>query len=260
MAHLKELFAYKELLYMITWREIKIKYKQSIMGLLWAIFMPLLIISAGILVKLAMAKISGNAFSLNEIISVSIKALPWAFFISSVRFGTNSLITNTNLVTKIYFPKEIFPIAAVFSQLFDFIIAACCLTVFLIIAKISIGFHLLVLIFYFLILFIFTIALSLVLSAMNLYFRDVKYLVEVFVTFAIFFTPVFYEASLAGKWEWLILLNPVAVILEAINSIVLSGSAYNIYWILYSLSVSLIILIIGYSFFKVSEPKFAEII
>ena len=100
-----ELIKSRELLYMITWRDIHIKYKQSIMGFMWAILMPMFIILTGVLVRLVMAKLSGGPLNITQIASVSVKAVPWAFFISSIRFATNSLTGNSNLVTKIYFPK-----------------------------------------------------------------------------------------------------------------------------------------------------------
>ena len=99
-----ELYKYRELLYIIIWRDIKIKYKQSVMGFLWAIFMPILIISAGILVKYAMALVSGKPIVLTDIVTVSVKALPWAFTVGSIRFATTSLLGNTNLVSKDIFP------------------------------------------------------------------------------------------------------------------------------------------------------------
>ena len=121
-----DLVRYQDLLYMLTWREIRIKYKQSVMGLLWAVLMPCLIIAAGVMVRAAYAKLSGVPMGYAQIATVSVKALPWAFVISAVRFATVSLTGNANLVTKIYFPKDIFPISAILSQLFDFAIAAAC--------------------------------------------------------------------------------------------------------------------------------------
>ena len=138
-----ELIKSRELLYMITWRDIHIKYKQSIMGFMWAILMPMFIILTGVLVRLVMAKLSGGPLNITQIASVSVKAVPWAFFISSIRFATNSLTGNSNLVTKIYFPKAVFPLSSVLSQLFDFMIAAFILTIFLAVVGVGWSVHLL---------------------------------------------------------------------------------------------------------------------
>jgi ABC-type polysaccharide/polyol phosphate export permease len=115
-----ELIQYRQLIYILTWRDIKIKYKQTVMGFLWAILMPLLIVSAGVLVRKAFSMVSGKPVEMMELASITVKALPWSFFISSIKFGTNSLTGNSNLVTKIYCPREVFPISAVMANLFDF--------------------------------------------------------------------------------------------------------------------------------------------
>ena len=105
------LLEYKELLFALTKRNIKIRYKQSIMGFLWAIFMPAVIVISGIIVKKAMAIFAGRPLELIQIISVSVKALPSAFFVGAVKFSANRLVGNMGLIKKIYFPREVFPIS-----------------------------------------------------------------------------------------------------------------------------------------------------
>lgn len=106
---LRELSQYRGLLYMLTWRDIKARYKQSAMGFLWAVLMPLLIVGAGLLVKVAYSMSSGKGVNYADLAPIALKSLPWAFFLSAVKFGTNSMVSNPNLVTKIYFPREVFP-------------------------------------------------------------------------------------------------------------------------------------------------------
>src|SRR4051812_10725463 len=110
MNSLAELVARRDLLYMMTWREIRIKYKQSVMGMLWAVLMPTVIVLAGVVVRYGFQLLSGKPLALEDVASVSVRAVPWAFFVSSLRFATNSLISNSTLVTKIYLPREIFPL------------------------------------------------------------------------------------------------------------------------------------------------------
>ena len=102
-----ELVARRDLLYMITWREIRVKYKQSVMGMLWAILMPAVIVSAGVVVRYGFSLIARVPLAVGDIAAVSVRAVPWAFFISSIRFATASLIANNNLVTKIALPREV---------------------------------------------------------------------------------------------------------------------------------------------------------
>lgn len=253
-----ELIQYRHLLYMLTWRDIKIKYKQSLMGFLWAILMPMLIVAAGILVKKAFSIMSGKPMDLSELASVSVKAIPWAFFVSAIRFATNSLVGNSHLVTKIYFPREVFPISAVFANFFDFLIASAALTVILSIAGIGMSYHLIWVPFLVFLLVLLACGVGLILSCVNLFFRDVKYLVEVFLTFGIFFTPVFYEASMFGKWEPVLLLNPIGAILEAINAAVVFQKAPDLIWIAYAAAWSCGGFVIAWIIFHRAEFKFAE--
>ncbi len=258
LRHLKELYRYRDLLLMMSWRDIRVKYKQSVMGFMWAIFMPMLIVCAGILVKYAISALSGKPMVLSQLATVSVKAVPWAFFVGAIRFGTNSLLANQNLVTKIYFPKEIFPIAAVTSSFFDCIVAGSFLAVVLVVAQIGISIHILWLPILLIILVTLATGLALILSALNLFFRDVKYIVEVVLTFAIFFTPVLYEVELFGEAGKLLLLNPVAPILESLNNCVVLHTAPQIGWLLYSSGVSVSLLLVAYASFKNLEPQFAE--
>jgi len=255
---IKELYNYRYLLYMITWREIRIKYKQSIMGIMWAVLMPMIIVSAGVLVKYAFSRLSGSPFTGDQIATVSVKSIPWAFFVSSIRFASNSLIGNANLVTKIYMPREIFPIAAILSQFVDFIVATFVLTFIFCFTNIGVSVYLLWIPVIVAILLLFIMGLGIFVSAASLFFRDVKYLVEVFLTFAIFFTPVFYEVTLFGEWANILLLNPVAPLLESLNHVVVLKQSPDVKWLIYSAIVAVITYFLSYKFFKKLEPAFAE--
>jgi len=187
-----------------------------------------------------------------------VKAVPWAFFVASLRFCTSSLIANSNLVTRIYFPKEIFPLAAVGSQLLDLLVASGVLTLVLLVLRVGASVHLLWVPLLLAILIVLAAGLGIFLSAASLFFRDVKYLVEVFLTFAIFFTPVFYEVELFGRWAPLLLLNPVAPLLEGLHATVVEHQPPPLAWVGYSLAVALVVLVGAWTFFKRAEPAFAE--
>jgi len=257
-AYLAELLRYRELLYVFVWRDVKIRYKQSLMGVLWAVFMPMVIVLAGVVVKLAFAQISGKPLETSEIATVSVKAVAWAFFVSALRFGTNSLISNASLVTKIYFPKLLFPMSAVLSSLFDLCIAGVAVGVLLLVIATPVGLQVLWVPPLVFVLVLVVLGLTGLLAVANLYFRDVKYIVEVIVTFAIFFTPVFYEASLFGKWRHLIMLNPVAPLLEALKSTVVLNEAPDFAWLAYSAAVGVALVAGTLYTFAALEPRFAE--
>ena len=253
-----ELLRRRDLLYTITWREIKVKYKQSVMGFLWAIFMPIVIVAAGLTVRYAAAHLSGRALQLEDFVLVSVKAVPWAFFVGTIRFASNSLISNQNLVTKIYMPREIFPIASVLSQLLDFAIASAVLVIVMVFAGMEVHATLLLVPVFVALLVLFATALGVFLSAAALFFRDVKYIVEVVLTFAIFFTPVFYEVAMFDRWATLLLLNPVAPLLEGIGAAAAGRPLPAPGWIAYSAVVSVVGCAASLMFFKKLEPYFAE--
>lgn len=255
---LKELYKYRELLYMIAYRDIKVRYKQSIMGVLWAVLMPILIVFSGVVVRYAYAFAGHSSLKLEDVAAVAVKSLPWAFLVSSIRFSCLSLINNKDLVTKIYFPKEIFPIASVLASLFDLFVAACALVVFLLILHVGVSFTLLWIPLLLFAMVALATGIGLIVAAASLYFRDVKFIVEVLLTFGIFFTPVFYDSQMFGeKGKWL-LLNPAGPILEGLSACTARHASPDLAWLIYSLACAIVLLVGGYLFFKLLEPGFAE--
>lgn len=254
----RDIIKYKDLLFMLTLRNVTIRYKQAIMGFLWALFMPMMAVLAGIVIKKAMSIASGKPMDLVGVVSISVKVLPWTFFISAIRFATNSLVTNPALITKIYFPREVLPFSSVLASLFDFFVAGAALSVLLIIARIGISIHLLWVPLILLFLVLFTMGLGLIFSSANLFYRDVKYIVEIILMFGIFFVPVYYQASMFGKWKTLLLLNPIGVYLESINSAVVLHEMPDMLWLTYSAIAAVAIFAVGVVFFHKNEPLFAE--
>jgi lipopolysaccharide transport system permease protein len=258
--HLAELLRYRELLYMLTYRDIRIRYKQSLMGFFWAIMMPCVIVLAGVVVKYGFSVVSGVPLQTADLTSVAVRALPWAFTVSALRFATNSLALNENLVTKIYFPKEVIPISAVLASAFDASIAAAALTVMLVIFGFAGGWTLLWVPVLVVILVALVSGAALLFSAAGLFFRDVKFLVEIMLTFGIFFTPVFYKVEMFGEHGVWFMLNPIAPIVEALDAAVIAGQQPNLAWLGYSALFAMALCIGGYWFFKRVEPLFAEVI
>ena len=215
-------------------------------------------VAAGILIKKAMAVVSGSSIDMVGVASISVKVLPWTFFISSIRFSVHSLVSNRNLVTKIYFPRAVLPLASILACVFDFFVAIVVLIILLTIFKLGMSIYFLFLPFLFIFLILFTFGLGLFLSAGNLFFRDIKYVVETILMFGIFFTPVFYSAEHFGNWKVILLLNPVGSILESINQVVVLKQMPEIEWLIYAGLTSIFTFIIGLKFFKKVEPFFAE--
>src|SRR6202453_4268019 len=255
---LRELYRYRELLLMITYRDIRVRYKQSAMGIMWAVLMPILIVMSGVVVRYAYAIASHAPLQMADITSVAVKSLPWAFLVSSIRFACLSLVNNKDLVTKIYFPKEIFPIGAVMASFFDFLVASSALIIFLFAVRVGFGPNLFWVPVLVLAMVLMAVGIGMIVSAASLFFRDVKFIVEVFLTFGIFFTPVFYDVRMFGdRGKWL-LLNPVAPLLEGLSDCIVRHESPDLHWYLYSLIFSLITFFSGFVLFKDLEPAFAE--
>jgi len=255
---LKELIKYRDLFYMLTLRDIRIRYKQAAMGFLWAIFMPIVAVAAGILIKQAMAAVSGHAVDLLSVVSISVKVLPWTFFISSIRFAVQSLVGNSNLVTKIYFPRAVLPLASVAACLFDLAISVLVLLVILCFVHLGVSIYILWTPLILLFLILFTTGLGLLLAAANLFFRDVKYIVEIILMFGIFFTPVFYDANTMGRLRIFMLLNPMGSILEALNQSIVLKQMPDLHWLTYAGVVSVGMFCVGMLVFHSKEQLFAE--
>ncbi len=245
---------------MLTLRDIKIRYKQSVMGFLWAFFLPMVIVVSGFVVKAAFSLTAGKPMEHQGFAAMAIKSIHWSLFINSVRFATNSLIQNGRLIVHIYFPREILPLSSVLVNLFDFFIPLFLIMCVFVLTDVGISVHILwlpVLLFLFI---IFIVGAGLILSCANLFFRDVKYIVEVLLAFGIFFTPVFYDAGMFGKWENILLLNPVGSILECISSVTVYHRPPDMFWFSYSTLCSVGIFLIGWRVFHKAESFFAEIL
>ena len=221
----RELVRSRELLYQLTRRDITIRYKQAVMGFGWALFMPLLIVFSGLVVQLALANFSGRTLSAAGLGGMAVKAVPWSFFVGAIGFATASLVANMSIVTKIAFPRAVLPLSAVGAQCFDSGIAVVALVVLMpLLGAVQASWSLLWVPVLLVLLVGFTTACALLLSAANLFYRDVKYIVQVLLTFGIFFTPVFFEPAMLGaRGATIAMLNPMSPLLEGLRLTVTVG-------------------------------------
>ena len=220
----REIWHARELLGQLALRDIRVRYKQAVMGFGWALFMPLLVVFAGVLVQYAVAYVSGRPVAGGMIAGVAVKAIGWSFFVGAIGFATSSLLASIGLVTKIYFPREVLPLSSIVAQAFDSGIAAVAMAVALPFIGVMPSLAALWAVPLLLTLFVFTTAFGLFLSCANLFYRDVKYLVQVMLTFGIFFTPVLFEQAMFGALgARLLMLTPIAPLLEGLRLSVVEG-------------------------------------
>ncbi len=226
VAQLGEIFVdfwkYRELLVQLAKRDIRIRYKQAVMGFAWAVLMPIVVVGAGVLVRYAMATISHTSLNLSSIAGLAVKSLPWSFFVGSLGFSVASLTGNSNLVAKIYFPREVLPLSVTLAQGFDTLIGTIVVTIMVVAAGVTPSWQLVWVPVLVVLLFCITMAVGLFVSCANLFFRDVKYIVQVLVTFGIFFTPVFFEPTMFGPvGAPLMMLNPLAPLIEGFRLVII---------------------------------------
>jgi len=255
---ISEIIRYKDLLYFLVWRDLKVRYKQTILGASWALFQPLVQMVIFSIFFGRLAKIPSE--NVPYPIFVYSALLPWTFFANSLNACNNSVINNAGLITKIYFPRLIIPLSAIGSGLIDLLLSFLVLLGIMAYYNFSITIHFLM-IFPLLIGTIFTaIGIGTLLSALSVAYRDFRHIVPFGIQIWLFATPVIYPPSIVGsRFEFLLNLNPMAGIINGFRSAILnrpfSWDAIGI-----SFLISVIIFMIGVGYFSRVEKKFADII
>lgn len=205
-------------------RDVRIRYKQALFGFLWAVFLPVVVIGAGMVVRFAAAQVAGTTLNEVEIAGMAVKAVGWTFFTGALGTAVIALLANQNLITKIAFPREVLPMAAVLASVLDAAVGATAVALLVIILRIPLNIQIAWAILLSAHLLMFTLGFSAILAAGNLFFRDVKYIVQVALTFGVFFTPVIYEPVMLGPLgARLVMLNPVAPVLEGLRLSIIEG-------------------------------------
>jgi lipopolysaccharide transport system permease protein len=251
-----EQIAYRELLVQMTRRDLLLRYKQTVMGFGWAVFMPLVntIIFSVIFVRVAPLD-TGMPYPIFAYTGL----MAWNFTASALRFGVNSLSTNTNLVTKVYFPREIFPFSSVFVSLVDLAVSASILVLMMVYYQFVPTWTVLFLPVVILVQVMFTAGVALTLAMANLFFRDIKYLFEVVLTFWMFASSVVYPVEqVGGKLALFLQLNPMTPIIEAYRSVLLRGEMPAAAPFAVATTIAVLTLAVGWVSFHRAEFRFAE--
>lgn len=254
----KELWQYRELLRFLAVRDIKVRYKQTILGGLWAILQPFMSMVVFTIFFGMLAKIPSD--NLPYPIFVYTALLPWQLFSNGISNAGNSLVASSHLISKVYFPRIIIPAASLGAGLLDFLIAFSILIVMMLYYGIFPGAGILILPFLMLGVAIAALSVGMILSALNVAYRDFRYVIPFLVQFWLFATPVIYPASIVPEnWRWLINLNPMAGLISAFRSSLLNTP---ILWndLLISIAVSIALFLLGIMYFARMERRFADII
>lgn len=256
----RNIYKWRELLWQMTAREVKSRYKQSVLGYFWVILTPLaqmLVMSFAFSIILRIS--TNSTANIPYSIFLFVALLPWTLFANSLSSAANSLISSSSLITKIYFPRTILVISTIIAKIIDFFFALSILIIYMIIYHIPVTINILWVIPIFLIQQIFTLGLSLFFAAANLLYRDIQYLLNMILLLWMYATPIIYSAdAIPSKYKILFQVNPMAVIINAYRQTILGGGVPKYSSLIIALIVSLITLFIGFGYFKSREKIFAD--
>ena len=256
---LGELWQYRELLYFLIWRDIKVRYKQTALGAAWAIIQPLfsmLIFSLffGRLAKMPSDGIPYPLFSLAALV-------PWTFFANGLNQSSNSLVASANLLKKVYFPRLVIPIATVLAGVVDFALSFVVLLGLMAFYGIAPTINLLWMPLFLLLALVTSLAVGLWMSALNVKYRDVRYIVPFLIQVWMFSTPIVYPSSLLpASWRTIYGLNPMVGVVEGFRWALLGTNTLPGFMIVVSATAALVILIGGAFYFRHMEKSFADIV
>lgn len=258
---LRELWKYRELLYFLIWRDIKVRYKQTALGAAWAIIQPFMtmVVFSLFFGKLAKMPSDGIPYPIFSYAAL----LPWNYFAQALGNSSNSLVTSAHLITKVYFPRLIVPVASVAAGLVDFIIAFTVLVGMMWYFNLTPTAGVLLLPFFLVLALITSLGCGLWFSALNVEYRDVRYVIPFLIQFWMFATPVVYPASLVEElgepWITLYGLNPMVGVVEGFRW-ALFGTDPPKLMILFSFLVAIALLVSGAYYFRRMEKRFADVI
>jgi len=255
----RELWEYKELLYFLIWRDVKVRYKQTALGAAWAVIQPVFMMVVFSLFFGRLAKVPSDGIPYPVFSFCAL--IPWQLFANALTESSNSLVGNQNLITKVYFPRLVVPLSAVLSGVIDFAIAFVLLLGMMFYYGIVPTWAIVMLPAFILLELLTALGVGLWLSALNVQFRDVRYTINFLVQFWLFVTPVAYPSSIVPeKWRVVYGLNPMAGVVEGFRWALLGKTAPSAPMLMVSILVVLALLIGGLYYFRRMEQTFADLV
>jgi lipopolysaccharide transport system permease protein len=253
----RDLWHFKELFYILAWRDIKVRYKQTVIGAAWSIIRPLIttLIFTFIFSVLAKLKAPSNA---PYAILVMTGMLPWQFFSTALSEASNSLIGNSNLISKVYFPRMIIPASSIITSLVDFGISLLILAAMMIFYQYVPDIKILLLPFFVALALLAAFGAGLYITALNVKYRDFRYIIPFILQIGTYITPVGFSSQLVPeKWRLLYSLNPMVGVVDGFRWCILDE---QLYWpeVLVSIIVTIFLLVLGVTYFRKTEKSFAD--
>jgi lipopolysaccharide transport system permease protein len=260
---LRELWRFRELIFFLTWRDILVRYKQTLLGGSWAILQPLLQM---LVFNVLFGSIAGlSTGGVPRPIFTYAALLPWNLFANAVGDAGRSLVTNRNMVTKVYFPRLIVPLSDILSGIVDFAIAFLILIAMMIYYGVAPTSSIWTLPLYMLLSMVTALGVGLWLAALNVHYRDVKYIIPFMTQFWMLITPIAYQAKelydlLPDQWDWVFALNPMVGVIEGFRHALLGTEVYSTGTLWVSILTSIFLLVSGLIYFRSMERTFADVV
>jgi lipopolysaccharide transport system permease protein len=257
--NLKELWDYRELFWILALREVQLRYRQTFLGVVWVILQPLLTTAIFTVVFGVLMKTPSD--NVNYVLFAFVGLLPWSVFSQSLQRAGISLTREINLITKIFFPRIIIPIASAASTLVDFLVSLALMAILMVIYKVPVSINILtlpVLLFFSMLL---SIGVGIIFAALNVYYRDFTYVLPFVIQVWMYASPLAYSSKLIPpSWTWIYDLNPLVGIINGFRWAVLGTTDFPLRSLVYSITASIVILIIGLALFRRLERSFADVI
>jgi len=255
--NLGDLWRYRELVYFLTWRDILVRYKQTLLGAAWAIINPLMQMVVFNFLFGNMADISTG--DIPRPVFTFAALLPWNLFSDALNNASRSLVASRNMITKVYFPRLVVPLSSVFSGLVDFLIAFVILMGMMLYFQVPITTGIFAILPYILLVLVASLGVGLWLSAWNLHYRDVRYFIPFLTQFWMLATPIAYPLSkIPEKWQALYSVNPMVAVAEGFRWALAGGPPVSSFALSSSIIVSLVLLVTGLFYFRRMERTFAD--
>ncbi len=258
-AKLREVWRYRQLLYVLSLREIQIRYKQSVLGVAWAVLQPLALMLMFTLIFSTLLKVPSEGIAY-PVFSYS-ALMFWTFFSNSLSSAIPSLESNAALIKKIYFPREFFPMSSVFAAIFDLIIAAFIFLCMMFYYHVHFTLNILYVIPLLIVQTIFMMGVCFIFSALNAYYRDIKYALPLAIQIWMYATPIIYPITLIPeRFKTYYLLNPMTGLIESYRNILVQGKGPEGLYVGVAAAGAVFLFIVGYLYFKRIEMTFADVI
>ena len=256
----KDLWRYRELFYFLAWRDVLVRYKQTVIGFAWALIRPLLTMIVFVFVFGKLAKLPSEGVPYPILVFAAL--LPWQFFSNAFTEAGNSLIGNANMISKVYFPRLVVPTSAVIVSFVDFLISGIILVGLMLWYGFAPDWRIFVLPLFIFIAFAAAMGAGLWIAALNVKYRDFRYIIPFVAQFGLYVSPVGFSSTIVPEqWRLLYSINPMVGVIDGFRWAILGGNA-QLYWpgLLLSLTLVLVVVITGIMYFRKTEKSFADVI